>query len=215
MKPGILATLATHFLGLSVLAFGGANAVIPEIHRDAVEVSHWMTDQQFADLFAISQASPGPNILIVTLVGFQVAGVAGALVATAAMCGPPCVFVYFAGRVWHRFRHARWRIVVQAGLVPVSIGLIAAAAMVLARRRSHLGRRAHHAGDRGPCLCDPHPSTVDVRRRRLAGAGGPCLGRRPGPRRIAPAKRVRILRSAIMPWNENIGPEAGSHAAIS
>jgi chromate transporter len=137
MKPGILATLATHFLGLSVLAFGGANAVIPEIHRDAVEVSHWMTDQQFADLFAISQASPGPNILIVTLVGFQVAGVAGALVATAAMCGPPCVFVYFAGRVWHRFRHARWRMVVQAGLVPVSIGLIAAAAMVLARAADH------------------------------------------------------------------------------
>src|SRR5262249_49498737 len=85
MKPGFLAPLASHFLVLSVLAFGGANAVIPEIHRDAVEVSRWMTDQQFADLFAISQASPGPNILIVALVGYQVAGVAGALVATAAM----------------------------------------------------------------------------------------------------------------------------------
>ena len=137
MKPGILATLATHFLVLSMLAFGGANAVIPEIHRDAVAVSHWMTDRQFADLFAISQASPGPNILIVTLVGYRVAGVAGALVATAAMCGPPCLFVYFAGQVWNRFRHARWRIVVQAGLVPVSIGMIAAAAMVLARAADH------------------------------------------------------------------------------
>ncbi len=137
MKPGILGTLASHFLVLSVLAFGGANAVIPEIHRDAVEVSHWMTDQQFADLFAISQASPGPNILIVALVGFQVAGVAGAFVATAAMCGPTCLFVYFAGRVWNRFRHARWRIIVQVGLVPVSIGLIAAAALVLARAADH------------------------------------------------------------------------------
>jgi chromate transporter len=137
MKPGILATLATHFLVLSVLAFGGANAVIPEIHRDAVEVSRWMTDQQFADLFAISQASPGPNILIVTLVGYQVAGVAGALVTTAAMCGPTCLFVYFAGQVWNRFRHARWRIVVQAGLVPVSIGLISAATLVLARAADH------------------------------------------------------------------------------
>ena len=137
MKPGILATLAIHFLMLSVLAIGGANAVIPEIHRDAVEVLHWMTDQQFADLFAISQASPGPNILIVTLVGYQVAGAPGALVTTAAMCGPPCLFVYFAGQVWNRFRHARWRIVVQAGLVPVSIGLIAAATMVLARAADH------------------------------------------------------------------------------
>ena len=134
MTPGILATLAVHFLTLSLLAFGGANAVIPEIHRDAVAVSHWMTDRQFADLFAISQASPGPNILIVTLVGYRVAG---ALVATAAMCGPPCLFVYFAGQVWNRFRHARWRIVVQAGLVPVSIGMIAAAAMVLARAADH------------------------------------------------------------------------------
>jgi chromate transporter len=135
MSPGagILGTLARHFLLLSVLAFGGANAIIPEIHRDAVVVSHWMSDRQFADLFAISQASPGPNILIVTLVGYHVAGVAGALVATAAMCGPACVLVYFAGQVWNRFRHARWRITVQAGLVPVSIGLIAAATMVLAR----------------------------------------------------------------------------------
>ncbi len=137
MKPGVLATLASHFLLLSLLAFGGANAVIPEIHRDAVVISRWMTDQQFADLFAISQASPGPNILIVTLVGYHVAGLAGALVTTAAMCGPTCVFVYFVGRVWNRFRYARWRIVVQAGLVPVSIGLIAAAAMVLARAADH------------------------------------------------------------------------------
>jgi chromate transporter len=60
MKSGTLASLATHFLLLSMLAFGGANAVIPEIHRDVVAVSGWMTDQQFADLFAISQAAPGP-----------------------------------------------------------------------------------------------------------------------------------------------------------
>jgi chromate transporter len=137
MKAGILSTLAAHFLALSMLAFGGANAVVPEIYRDAVAVSHWMTDQQFADLFAISQASPGPNILIVTLVGYQVAGIAGALVTTAAMCGPTCLFIYFAGQVWNRFRHARWRMVVQAGLVPVSIGMIAAACLVLARAADH------------------------------------------------------------------------------
>ena len=137
MKSATLGTLAAHILILSVLAFGGANAVIPEIHRDVVTASHWMSDREFADLFAISQASPGPNILIVTLVGYHVAGVAGALVATAAMCGPTCLFVYFAGRVWTRFQHARWRMVVQAGLVPVSIGLIAAAAVVLARAADH------------------------------------------------------------------------------
>ena len=137
MKPGILASLGTHFLLLSVLAFGGANAIIPEVQRDVVHVSRWMTDQQFADLFAISQAAPGPNFLIVTLVGYQVAGVLGAIVTTVAMCGPTCLFVYFAGGIWHRFRHARWRIIVQAGLVPVSVGLIAAAAIVLALTADH------------------------------------------------------------------------------
>ena len=56
------------------------------MHRVAVDVRHWMTDRQFADAFAISQMSPGPNVLIVPI-GHSVAGVAGALVATLAMCG--------------------------------------------------------------------------------------------------------------------------------
>ena len=70
------------FAILSLFAVGGVMAVIPEMHRQAVEVSHWMTERQFADLFAIAQAAPGPNIIIVTLIGFQVAGFAGAIVAT-------------------------------------------------------------------------------------------------------------------------------------
>jgi hypothetical protein len=56
---------------------------------------HWMTDAQFADMFAISQLSPGPNVLIVTLIGYHVAGIAGALVATFAMCGPSAVICLF------------------------------------------------------------------------------------------------------------------------
>jgi chromate transporter len=130
---GTLATLALMFAPLSLLAVGGANAVIPEMHRQAVDVAQWMTDRQFAELFAIAQVAPGPNIIIVTLIGFHVAGVAGALAATAAMVGPSCVLTYFAGRTWERFRHARWRMVIQAGLVPVSVGLIAASALVVAR----------------------------------------------------------------------------------
>jgi chromate transporter len=128
-----LAVLALTFAPLSLLAVGGANAVIPEMHRQAVEVAGWMTDRQFAELFAIAQVAPGPNIIIVTLIGFHVAGVAGALAATAAMIGPSCVLTYFAGRTWERFRGAHLRIVIQAGLVPVSVGLIAASALVLAR----------------------------------------------------------------------------------
>jgi chromate transporter len=129
----ILWTLTWHFALLSLFAIGGANAAIPEMHRVAVEVKGWMTDRQFADMFAIGQVTPGPNVIVVTLIGYHVAGLIGALVATLAMCGPTCVFAYFVGGVWERFRQARWRIAVQAGLVPVSVGLLAASAFIIAR----------------------------------------------------------------------------------
>ncbi len=128
-----IATLAFHFTLLSFLAVGGANSVIPEMHRLAVENHHWMTDRQFADLFAIAQISPGPNILIVTLIGFQVAGIWGALVTTAAMCGPTCLLAYATDLGWQHFHQARWRIIVQAAIVPVSVGLIAASALIIAQ----------------------------------------------------------------------------------
>ncbi|MDP2410885.1 MAG: chromate transporter [Pseudolabrys sp.] len=128
-----LLTLFGYFAMLSLFAVGGANAAIPEMHRVAVEVMGWMTDRQFADMFAISQLSPGPNVIIVTLIGYHVAGFTGAAVATAAMIGPTCMMAFFVTRFWDRFKHARWRIAVQAGLVPVSLGLIGASAFVLAR----------------------------------------------------------------------------------
>jgi len=75
-------TLVWTFGLMSLFAVGGANAAIPEMHRIAVEVRHWMTDREFADIYAISQLSPGPNVLIVTLIGYSVAGLGGALAAT-------------------------------------------------------------------------------------------------------------------------------------
>ena len=134
---GTLGTLAVQFTILSLFAIGGANAAIPEMHRLAVEVMGWMDDRQFTDLFAIAQLAPGPNVIIVTLIGYKAAGLAGALVATAGMCGPTCVVAFWAGRTWERFKHARWRIVIQTGLVPVTLGLIAASAFVLARAADH------------------------------------------------------------------------------
>jgi chromate transporter len=137
MNDSPLLRLAGYFALLSLFAVGGANAAIPEMHRIAVEVMHWMNDRQFADMFAIAQVSPGPNIIIVTLIGYHVAGFAGAAVATGAMCGPTCVVAFFFARVWDRFKDAQWRIAIQAGLVPVSLGLIGASAFVLARTADH------------------------------------------------------------------------------
>lgn len=126
-----LGALALHFLVISLFAIGGANSVLPEIHRQVVDIAGWMTDAQFAQTFAIAQAAPGPNMLVVTLIGWHVAGIWGALVATLAMCGPTCVLAYVVGGAWHRFREAHWRRVVQGGLMPLTIGLIAASGVLL------------------------------------------------------------------------------------
>jgi chromate transporter len=131
MTDNPLVALAGYFAMLSLFAVGGANAAIPEMHRIAVEATHWMSDKQFADSFAIAQMSPGPNVIIVTLIGFHVAGLAGAGVATVAMCGPTCLLAFVVARTWDRFKHARWRVAVQSGLVPLSLGLLAASAFVL------------------------------------------------------------------------------------
>jgi chromate transporter len=125
-------TLAATFGVMSLFAVGGANAAIPEMHRIAVEVQHWMTDKQFADVFAIAQLSPGPNVLIVSLIGYTVAGVAGALVATLSMCVPTAVLAYYVSRLLARSSQARWPGIVQAALVPLSIGLMGATGLILA-----------------------------------------------------------------------------------
>jgi len=129
---GQLWTLVWTFALMSFFAVGGANSAIPEMHRVAVDVHHWMTDKQFADASAISQLSPGPNVLIVTLIGYSVAGVAGALAAMLAMCGPTAFLAYYVRGLLRRSSGSRWPAILQAALVPLSIGLMAASALILA-----------------------------------------------------------------------------------
>src|SRR5262245_30902930 len=109
---------------MSFFAVGGANSAIPEMHRVAVDVHHWMNDKEFADMFAISQLSPGPNVLIVTLIGYSVAGIFGAVAATLAMCGPTAILAYCVSSFLRRSSASRWPAIVQAALVPLSIGQI-------------------------------------------------------------------------------------------
>lgn len=135
MKAGgdVLVALAVQFMLLSLLAVGGANAVIPEIQRQAVDLHHWVTEQQFGELFALSQAAPGPNVMIAALIGQQAAGPLGAVLAMAAMCTPTAVLACFVARAFDRFRQRRWLAAIEAGLVPVTIGLFAATALIVAR----------------------------------------------------------------------------------
>lgn len=137
MISPLLLEIALQFFVLSLLSIGGANAVIPEIQRRVVEMHHWMTDEDFAQLFALSQAAPGPNVLIVSLVGWKVAGVLGGVVAMLAMSGPSSLLTYGVAHVWERWRDAPWRIAIQRGLAPVTVGLILSSGYILARTADH------------------------------------------------------------------------------
>jgi chromate transporter len=133
----VLAQLAVDFSLLSLITFGGVITVLPEMHRNVVEVHGWMSAAEFAQLFALAQASPGPNILVVSLIGWKVAGLAGAVVATTAVCAPSSILAYGVSRIWHRFRGERWREVVEDGLVPVTVGLMLAGGYLITLAADH------------------------------------------------------------------------------
>jgi chromate transporter len=133
----VLGELAWRCGALSLVAIGGINAILPEFHRAFVVVEHWMTSAEFAELFALAQLAPGPNAMVVALVGWKVAGVPGAFVATVAMCGPSSLLCYGAMHWWERLRDSPWRMIVARALAPVAIGLILASGYTLARGADH------------------------------------------------------------------------------
>jgi chromate transporter len=137
MSDSVLAQLALDFSVLSLLAVGGVVSVLPEMHRSVVEIHGWMSATQFAELFALAQASPGPNMLVVSLIGWKVAGVPGAVVATLAICVPSCILTYAVSGAWQRFRDAPWRAAIQGGLVPVTVGLMLASAYLITLSADH------------------------------------------------------------------------------
>jgi chromate transporter len=124
---GILTTV------LSLLAFGGANAIVPELHRQVVDVMGVMSDADFTNLFALAQTAPGPNVMILSLVGWRLAGAAGLAVATAATVIPTSLLALAAGRFLSRAGDSGALNAVRAGLVPLAIGLVLASGFVLAR----------------------------------------------------------------------------------
>ncbi|GAB2180220.1 chromate transporter [Denitratisoma sp. agr-D3] len=136
MSPALLA-LVIHFGLLSLLAFGGAGALTPEIHRVVVEQQGWLTERQFVDYFAIAQAAPGPNVLFITLIGWHVAGVGGALAATLAMSLPGAAFTWVIASLWQRFRDHPLRQRIQQGIAPLTVGLVCCTAWVMIRLADH------------------------------------------------------------------------------
>ncbi|HME26750.1 MAG TPA: chromate transporter [Acetobacteraceae bacterium] len=131
-----LGSPAAVFTQLWLLAFGGTNSVLPEMQHQVVELHPWLTASEFAALFALAQPAPGPNMLVVTLIGWRVAALPGALVTTLGVAGPSSVLTFIGSGLWYRFRDARWRRQVQAGLMPVTAGLVMASAAMLIRTTS-------------------------------------------------------------------------------
>ncbi|TDT93485.1 chromate transporter [Azorhizobium sp. AG788] len=131
MTPMLL-SLFVIFAELSVLAFGGGNTILPEMQRQMVDVHHWMTAQQFSAMFALAQAAPGPNMMIVPMIGWRLAGLPGVLVTSLAKFGPSSLITAFALHLWERFKDRPWRRHIQQGLVPVTVGLVAASAALIA-----------------------------------------------------------------------------------
>jgi chromate transporter len=129
---GILA-LALVFTPLSLLSFGGSNAVVADIEHQTVAVHHWMTGREFADFFALSRAAPGPGSMLTAIIGWKAGGLAGAIVATLCFYAPAAVLVYVMAQLWGRWRGRRWHGAIERGLAPVAAGLLLSAGIAVLR----------------------------------------------------------------------------------
>ncbi len=121
-----------HFMVLSLLSVGGAIATAPDMHRYVVTQQHWISDAQFNASVAIAQAAPGPNVLFVAVMGWNIAGAAGALVTMLGILLPSSVLALWAGRWAYQRRETRAVRAFTLGLAPLTIGLLLATGWLLA-----------------------------------------------------------------------------------
>ncbi|MDQ1921736.1 chromate transporter [Massilia pseudoviolaceinigra] len=139
-------SLFGHYLMLSLMSVGGAISTTSEMHRYLVEQHHWLTQAQFNNAIALAQAAPGPNVLFVALMGWQVgmnAGSTGAafLGVAVTMLGiliPSTVLTYFAAQWGHRNRDLRAVRAFKQGMAPVVIALLLSTSWILGSASQHL-----------------------------------------------------------------------------
>jgi chromate transporter len=140
MGRSVLALLLV-FAPLSILSIGGGQATIPAMQHQTVVVHGWLTNGEFADLFAISRAAPGPSSLIAALIGWQVYGFWGAVAATLGIFLPSSLLMYAASTWWHRRHDSLIRRAIERGLAPIAVGLVFAGATTVLRA-AHAGALA-------------------------------------------------------------------------
>jgi len=124
---------AAHLAVLSIVSVGGAHAMLPDIYRFVVIEHQWLGGQEFATLVALSQAAPGPNVLVTALLGYQFGGLACAIVAPVAFILPSSLAVYAFAHMHVRGGDAPWKTIAMQGLAPLTVGLVVASGIVLAQ----------------------------------------------------------------------------------
>ena len=144
LDAGELFGLFAHFLVLSLLSVGGVITTAPGMHRYVAIEHHWITDAQFTASIAIAQAAPGPNVLFVAVIGWNVAGPLGALATMSGIMLPSTALSLFASRWGQERRDTRGVRAFTTGLTPITIGLLVATGWVLAQ--PYLGEGANRLG---------------------------------------------------------------------
>jgi chromate transporter len=128
---GPILPLFLYLVLISLIAVGGINGALPDLHRFIVDENGWLTDRQFTAYFALAQAAPGPNFLFATVIGWHVAGLGGALLATFAVCGPTSLIAFVAAYAMRSHYDTPVFRMVRRSLVPVTLGLVAASGYFL------------------------------------------------------------------------------------
>ena len=130
MDFGQLLAVFAYFVMLAFLAVGGAPSVLPEMHRYVVEMNGWMTSQQFAELYTVAQVSPGPNVMYLPLLGWQIAGLPGAIATTVPILIPSGTLTLLIAHL--HVRHPQGPLAtIRQGLTPITIGLVFASGWIL------------------------------------------------------------------------------------
>ena len=132
-----LGALFLHFLLLWFVAVGGPSTILPDIHRYVVDVHHFLTSKEFAEIYALAQVAPGPNAMYVTLIGWHLAGWAGVAATTLPMLVPASTLTLLVSHLNDRYPNARIGRAIRLGLTPITIGLMFASATILMRAVNH------------------------------------------------------------------------------
>lgn len=140
--------LFLHYLSLSLLSVGGAISTVPEMHRYLVERQHWLTETQFTGSISVAQAAPGPNVLFVALLGWNVGlnagsmwyGLLGVLITMTGVLLPSTCLTYYAAQWGHRNRNLRGVRAFKQGMGPAVVGLIISTGWILASANSNAER---------------------------------------------------------------------------